>query len=88
MIFPGVHGYHDEISKSSFQHRKLSATWGSAGPAAQLARCSGCHLRGRGTRVPQRSVVGRGAGEGGSMKYVSCAYRPSQCLAGFDAGEK
>lgn len=58
MIFPGVQGYHDEISKSSFQHRKLSATWGSPGLPAQLARCSKRYLRGRGIHVPQQSVRG------------------------------
>lgn len=67
MIFPGAQGYHAEISKSSSQHRKLRATWGSAGPVAQLARCSERYLRGRGVPLP----VGRGRGAGGRKDRLS-----------------
>lgn len=67
MIFPGAQGYHAEISKSSSQHRKLRATWGSAGPVAQLARCSERYLRGRGVLLP----VGRGRGAGGRKDRLS-----------------
>lgn len=59
-IFPGVQGYRAEISESSFQHRKLWATWGSTGLAAQLARCSERYLRGQGVPFPSSRSGRRG----------------------------